>query len=611
MLVAVTLPLASITGRLASLPPLYLGLWGLLAALAVLLIIFTRTAWGRARPTPRYVLLSLIAHLALFCLATTVRFLSAPEGEEAAAPIKVRIVMRSPPASKVPSEDTPKSEPAEQQRDSVRDEPAPPIRPKPHATPDSTNAGVPSPLSPPEQTPPLPPTQAPPLLPAPPLRTVPAPTQQQAPPESTAANAPIAAAPQRTDSLPTEPTRAKLPDGMQPPAPTAALPPADRTETIAAPAPPSPYTARKADERLKVVQREGGSRATEDAVAAALAWLAAAQSRDGRWDADHWSAGRENHALGHDRRGAGARADTGVTGLALLAMLGAGNSLDEGPFAGSVVSGVGYLLREQALDGGLAGDAALYAQTYCHSMATFALAETLAACEGPQLREAVRAAVKHLVARQDRSGGGWRYHPGDAGDMSQMGWVIMALRSAELAEVDVPLSVWTSIERFVRSTRRGTNGGLASYTPRGPVSRTMTAESLYCRQILGWQVAGSPASVEAVAHLTGRLPGQGRANYYYWYYASLALHHHRHADTNADRAWRDWNQAMSRTLVSTQASGGANAGSWSPDSLWGGYGGRVYATAMATMCLEVYYRYNASEVARDPWVAARPGGRLR
>ena len=28
-----------------------------------------------------------------------------------------------------------------------------------------------------------------------------------------------------------------------------------------------------------------------------------------------------------------------------------------------------------------------------------------------------------------------------------------------------------------------------------------------------------------------------------------------------------------------------------PNTVWGGCGGRIYTTAMATLCLEVYYRY--------------------
>ena len=44
--------------------------------------------------------------------------------------------------------------------------------------------------------------------------------------------------------------------------------------------------------------------------------------------------------------------------------------------------------------------------------------------------------------------------------------------------------------------------------------------------------------------------------------------------------------------LETQESAGAAKGSWSPDDdLWGGYGGRVYSTAMGTLCLEVYYSY--------------------
>ena len=50
---------------------------------------------------------------------------------------------------------------------------------------------------------------------------------------------------------------------------------------------------------------------------------------------------------------------------------------------------------------------------------------------------------------------------------------------------------------------------------------------------------------------------------------------------------RDDDGASSRTQVTD----GRDAGSWNTNTVWGGYGGRVYTTAMAAMCLEVYYRY--------------------
>ena len=44
-------------------------------------------------------------------------------------------------------------------------------------------------------------------------------------------------------------------------------------------------------------------------------------------------------------------------------------------------------------------------------------------------------------------------------------------------------------------------------------------------------------------------------------------------------------------LVARQRMSGEMAGSWDPVCVWGGYGGRVYSTALATLCLQVYYRY--------------------
>ena len=45
---------------------------------------------------------------------------------------------------------------------------------------------------------------------------------------------------------------------------------------------------------------------------------------------------------------------------------------------------------------------------------------------------------------------------------------------------------------------------------------------------------------------------------------------------------------------------GSLAGTWDTDTVWGGYGGRVYTTALATLCLEVYYRYLPMYVEAAP-----------
>ena len=48
---------------------------------------------------------------------------------------------------------------------------------------------------------------------------------------------------------------------------------------------------------------------------------------------------------------------------------------------------------------------------------------------------------------------------------------------------------------------------------------------------------------------------------------------------------------------------GPQAGSWDTNDLWGGYGGRVYTTALATLTLEVYYRFLPLYVEVAPDVA--------
>ena len=111
----------------------------------------------------------------------------------------------------------------------------------------------------------------------------------------------------------------------------------------------------------------------------------------------------------------------------------------------------------------------------------------------------------------------------------------------------------------------------------------MTAEALFCRQLL--QINRPRADDEAAKYVLASRPGKSRANLYYWYYATLALHRH------GGDSWRRWNDSLKPALLSRQSHTGQAAGSWPPDTVWGPHGGRVYSTAMAALCLEVYYRY--------------------
>ncbi|MGI9519747.1 MAG: prenyltransferase/squalene oxidase repeat-containing protein [Pirellulaceae bacterium] len=349
---------------------------------------------------------------------------------------------------------------------------------------------------------------------------------------------------------------------------------------------PALYAGRSLEERQRKAERHGGSLETERAVNDALAYLARSQEPDGSWDPVKHNGGRETLVLGHDRKGAGANAQTAITGLSLLAFLASGHSHLEGEHQETVRKGIEYLLNQQRANGSLAGNSRLFAQMYCHAMATFAISETLAMTGDQRLKPAVEMAVNYSLEAQNRRSGGWRYRPGDGdvGDMSQFGWQVLALKSAELGGVRVPSEAQNLMKRFLESCSAGRSGGLAGYRPHETPSVTMTAEALLCRYFLYGDVPAETAN-EATQYLLREVPGSGEENFYYWYYGTLAMFH------TGGQAWSNWNQHLTQELVGSQIRLGDHAGSWEPTGVWCGYGGRIYSTAMATLCLEVYYRY--------------------
>ncbi len=348
---------------------------------------------------------------------------------------------------------------------------------------------------------------------------------------------------------------------------------------------PSVYRLRVAEDRARQAEKLGATPATEAAVKAALRWLADNQESDGRWDAGQHGGGREQRNIaGRNRLQAGLQADTGMTGLALLAFLASGETHLRGDYRETVRRGLEYLLRAQKSNGELGGAATAYARMYCHSMALFALSEAYGMTEDHRLRTFVQRGVNYSVDAQDPSGGGYRYNPRDPGDTSQAGWQLMALKSADLAGVSFPTKTRDGLIRYLRSVSAGQHGGLASYRPGERVSRPMTAEAMVCWQFLGLS-RDHPACDEAGDYLLGELPGVGEANLYYWYYGTLTMYQ------LGGQHWSRWNESLQKTLLARQRKQGDQAGSWDADTVWGGYGGRVYSTALSTLCLEVYYRF--------------------
>ncbi|MCR4414269.1 MAG: hypothetical protein NUV77_17770 [Thermoguttaceae bacterium] len=347
---------------------------------------------------------------------------------------------------------------------------------------------------------------------------------------------------------------------------------------------PEVYRLRMDPHRDQIARQLGSTPEREQAVRLALKWLADNQEPDGRWSAKRHGGGQEVMEAGRDRQGAGSRADTGITGLAILAFAASGNTHLHGSYQETIRRAVDFLIASQAPDGSLGGPGAMYEFMYCHGIATLALSEILGMTGDDRLRQPVARAVNYTLNAQDPIGGGWRYRPQESGDTSQLGWQLMALKSAELAGIPIPGPTWEGAWRFLDSVSGGNHRGLASYRPGERHSRTMTAEALACRLFLGLR-PDDPTAREAGDYLLGELPGEGQPNLYYWYYATMAMYQLQGAH------WKQWNEALQKALLASQRTTGAQTGSWDPNTRWDGYGGRVYSTALATMCLEAYYRF--------------------
>lgn len=575
--------------------------WGGSLILIVVLAILMWTRWGHSRPLHKCAALSLLVHLLLAFLAMTVRIVAGDGagggGNGGSSPIHVRIV-----------QETGKIDVASAAAKRAEPMAAPQLLAVPQTAEVSRSlAAKASPLIKTEK--PLAIVEKSPAAPTQRTSnvTVTAPKLLEVPKSDVAVGSkPLTDMPKPVPQA-AGPNMSQMKVASQPVMKRAS--PQLEIAHSEAPLAASIYALRSASNRLSLIQGQGGSAKTESAVVAALNWLAAAQSRDGRWSANQFGAGQEEYVLGQDRGGAGRNADTGITALALLAFLGAGHTHLQGQYHDSVQGGLDYLLRTQATDGSLFGDSTFYAQMYCHSMATFALAEAEAMSGDRRLDSAVIRAVNFSLGAQNAGSGGWRYRPGDSGDTSQLGWQVMGLASAKRAGIEIPDQTWNRIDRFLRSVRRGNFGGIAAYRPNGPASTSMTAEALYCHMVLE-DISGlglsQPAADEATNQILTSLPSADHVNLYYWYYATLALHGRQHASDSASIAWRSWNDAMTNALLSTQVTDGPDAGSWNTNSMWGGYGGRVYTTAMSALCLEVYYRYAVRDADGHQTVAARP-----
>jgi len=362
------------------------------------------------------------------------------------------------------------------------------------------------------------------------------------------------------------------------------------------------FLGRSAGTRVRMLNEQGGNALSEAVVAKGLEWLALHQSQDGRWSLHEFNhhAREKPRPLGKVFRcnceaGTANRNDIAATGFGLLPFLGAGITHKPGKemqkdYSKVVEGGINWLISKQGQDGSYSTD------MYAHGIATIAMCEAYGLTSDPRIKLSAQRALTFIVSAQDNAGGGWRYAPKQAGDTSVTGWQLMALKSGQMAGLSVPKNTLRLAERFldsVEGSEKGAadKGGNFAYLPGQPPSLTMTSVGLLCRQYSGIGPK-NPALQNGVKKLRENPPGK-KDDIYYLYYATQVMHHMQ------GESWRYWNLGpngdgkggIRDSLINRQDKGATpqhphQAGSWK-----GSQGGRIMATSLSLLCLEVYYRH--------------------
>ncbi len=363
------------------------------------------------------------------------------------------------------------------------------------------------------------------------------------------------------------------------------------------------FGSRSGGGRRRAVGRFGGSQESERAVEAALRWFAIHQSPNGQWSVAGYPANCNEGGPRCEPGTAhiGAAGDRAATAYALLCYLGAGyDHRHMSRWRQTVRRGMEWLV--EAHDGNFN-----YGRNYEQGIVAMTLAEAFALSNDPTLRKPAQKAINVLIERQTQDGDGyglgWDYvRPRlDRMDASVTGWVVMALKSADAAGLDIGNSL-QGAERYVRGAWKAANPDHARLSPydssgfpytwnaqANATGRTnLACVGLLCGVFLGIDPDDIMMQTMANYVMENNLPTAYPTNTYFMYYNTLGIF-----QMGGER-WQTWNDTVRDMLVAAQRRDpSCFDGSWDfvGTEFYGHQIGRLVSTAYVTLSLQVYYRY--------------------
>ncbi len=328
-------------------------------------------------------------------------------------------------------------------------------------------------------------------------------------------------------------------------------------------------------DRLRRLAQSGGTRQCEEAVVKALRWFKQTQHKNGSW---------------------GGSNQVAQTGLVLLAFLGHCETPLSEEFGEAVTNAIVYLIGNSVKQKGrLATNLGARHWVYEHGIATYALAEAYMFCNQlglniPNLRSSVENGVQWIIDNQNRSGG-WEYAfdegGGRGGDMSITAWQMQALKAGHQSRLTFRniRPCITKALKYAASCQASNGGfGYAGTSPVGGSHHTLTGAGVLCfQQHKGTANRNARKGIDYINKHTNFNYRNGPCNLYEHYYVSQAAINH------GGKSWQDYNDIFRDQVLAAQHGDGHFRAPPNPGP--GNKNDPVYHTALATLMLEVYYRF--------------------
>ncbi|MEZ6127766.1 MAG: hypothetical protein R3C59_03730 [Planctomycetaceae bacterium] len=341
---------------------------------------------------------------------------------------------------------------------------------------------------------------------------------------------------------------------------------------------------RSAAGREALLAKYGGSQASESAVQHGLEWLISVQHPQGYWDFINVGASKNAGTINNP---------IGGTAYAMLPFLAAGQTHQEGDYQKQIGAALSYLIKTgvrtpagldfRGMINKQSDDKAPNEAYYVHGAATLALCEAYGMTKDRRLKAAAEGAIRFIVNSQDPRGGGWRYNPQEPGSTSVTAIQVMALMAGKKAGFKVPESTFAGVTHYLDSVQVDEEGRYGYEVQKKTYAGSVTAMALLCRMYLGWgRDDGDLRAGVALLDKAGPYD-----NLYTLYFATQVMKNW------GGKEWERWNVRLRDDLVGCQETDGPAKGSWKPrtGAIHAKQGGRLLTTALATLTLQVYYRY--------------------